>query len=189
MQDKFKQYDDDKLFYLLNKKNKESEYAFQELYERHSPRVYAYCRRFLGSEAEAQDVFQETFVRFYQSANKDRVMTNTPAFLLRIARNLCVNAVRKDKGHSTFEEYMVGEKDPHTSGDAELLDLIKDAISKLDEKYREMFILREYDGLSYADIADVTGEPVSTVKVRIHRAKQKVREILQPYIVELSKFS
>lgn len=116
-------------------------------------------------------------------------MTNTPAFLLRIARNLCVNAVRKDRGHASFEEYMVGEKDPHTSGDKELLDLIKDAISQLDDKYREMFILREYDGLSYLDIAEVTGEPVSTVKVRIHRAKQKIREILQPYIEELSKFS
>lgn len=188
MQDKYKEYSDENLYYLFYKKNKESEFAFQELYERHSGRVFAYCRRFLSNESEAQDVFQETFVRFYQSAKRKREMTNVPAFLLRIARNLCVNSVRKAKSHTSFEEYMVAQKDSFTNDNDELLELIRGAIDLLDDKYKDVFILREYEGLSYAEIAEVTDEQVTNVKVRIHRAKQKIREILQPYITDLQKY-
>ena len=187
MSKKFDSYSDEELFELIGKRNRYSDKAFAVLYERYSSRVYAYCRRFLSSPERAQDVFQETFIRFHKSATPDRVMTNVPAFLLRIARNLSVNELRKEKSHTMYEDYMVGTNDPHVSGNKELLELIHNAIDELPEKYREMFILREYDGLSYADIADVTDETVATVKVRIHRAKQKIREILMPYIKDLEK--
>ena len=121
---------------------------------------------------EAQDVFQETFTRFYQSAQKDRDMTNVPAFLLKIARNLCVNAKRREKPHVTFEEYMSSSTHPNNDKD-ELLNLIHIALDELSDEYKEMFILREYDGLSYQDISDLTGISLSNVKVRIYRSKQK----------------
>lgn len=179
---------DEQLYHLMVKRNKVAEEAFAILYERHSQRIYAYCRRFLDGSDEANDVFQETFVRFYKSASADREMTNLPAYLLRIARNLCVNAKRKHKDHSSFEEYMVQDFDDHQSGSIELLELIKKAMSTLDDKYREMFILREYEGMSYSEIAEATDESVSTVKVRIFRAKQKIREYLAPYIREIEKY-
>lgn len=179
---------DEQLYHLMVKKDGTGESAFAELYERHSQRIYAYCRRFLDGEETANDVFQETFVRFYKSASADREMTNLPAYLLRIARNLCVNAIRKQKDHSSFEEYMYEDFDQHHNGTEELMDLIKSALNQLEEKYREMFVLREYDGMSYAEIADATNESVSTVKVRIFRAKQKIRDILAPYIREIEKY-
>lgn len=70
----------------------------------------------------------------------------------------------------------------------ELLDLITRALDLLPPELREAFVLREYDGLSYAEIADVIGEPLSTVKIRIYRSKQKIREILAPYLADLSKY-
>ena len=76
----YEQLSDNELFYLLKEKKATSERAFAELYNRHSPRVFAYCRRFLGSLEEAQDTFQETFYRFFNSAKEDREMTNVPAF-------------------------------------------------------------------------------------------------------------
>ncbi len=69
-----------------------------------------------------------------------------------------------------------------------MLALIRAAIKTLPEDYAEVFILREYDGLSYAEIAEVTGESLANVKVRIYRAKQKIRETLAPYLADLSKF-
>lgn len=188
MSENLQNYTDEELYAILTKGGKKAEYAFGEVYKRHSPRVIAYCRRFLGDEQQAQDVFQETFIRFYKSINPKREMTNLPAFILRIARNLCVNAVRKEKPTTSFEDYMVGTNDNYVSGNNELLDLIHRALDELPEKYREMFILREYDGLAYSDIADVTKESVSTVKVRIYRAKQKIRETLMPYIKDLERF-
>ncbi len=181
------EYSDQELFDRIGEEGRTAELAFGELYGRYSPRVYAYCLRFLGNQAEAQDVFQETFIRFHQSASQDRKMTNVPAFLLKIARNLCVNSKRRERSTVTFEDYMMTNYD-EPSDKEELLKLIKTSLDLLPDNYKEMFILREYDGLSYADIADVTGVSLSTVKVRIFRSKQKIREILQPYLEELSKY-
>lgn len=188
MSNRLQDKSDEQLYHLMVKRNKVGEEAFAILYERHSQRIYAYCRRFLDGVEESNDVFQETFVRFYKSASADREMTNLPAYLLRIARNLCVNAKRKNKNHASFEEYMVEDFDDHHSGSEELLGLIKKALETLEDKYREMFILREYEGMSYAEIAEATDESISTVKVRIFRAKQKIRDFLSPYIREIEKY-
>jgi RNA polymerase sigma-70 factor (ECF subfamily) len=187
MKKNFDQLGDTELFYLLKSDKATSEKAFAELYARHSARLYAYCRRFLGDKDEAQDVFQETFVRFYQSGTQERLMTNVPAFLLKIARNLCVNSKRRDKNSIAFDDYMAVD-DSARSDKSELLDLIKMAIDLLHPEYREIFILREYQGLSYSEIADLTEVSLATVKIRIFRAKQKIREILAPYLSDLSKY-
>lgn len=187
MSKKFEQMEDDKLFNLLSEDKETAEKAFSELYARYSPRVFAYCRRFLGNKEEAQDVFQESFVRFFQSASEDRVMTNVPGFLLRITRNLCVNELRRNKNNVTFEEYMVSE-DNDISDKDELLNLIKRALDLLPPEYREAFVLREYEGMTYAEIAEMIDESLSNVKIRIYRAKQKIREILAPYLADISKF-
>jgi RNA polymerase sigma-70 factor (ECF subfamily) len=172
---------------MLKSDKKTAELAFAEIYHRHSPRIYAYCRRFLGNKEDAQDVFQESFVRFIESTKQERVMTNVPAFLLKIARNLCVNLKRKEKKPVTFEEYMV--TDYGRSDQNEMVKLVNMALDLLPEEYREMFVLREYDGLSYQEIGEVTNTALSTVKIRIFRAKQKIREILAPYLRDIEKYS
>lgn len=187
MGNNFEKYDDAELFEFIKKKHKLADKAFSELYDRHSQRVYAYCKRFLGNKEEAQDVFQETFVKFYQSAEGDREMTNVPAFILRIARNLCVNSKKRDKPLISFEEFMVVNSDDKQDK-KELINLIQMAMEILPNDYKEVFILREYEGLSYHEIAEITDLSLTNVKVRIHRAKQKVREILAPYFADLSKY-
>ena len=184
------EYSDDQLFEFVKSKKGLHEVAFSELYKRHSPRVFAYCKRYVGSREEAKDVFQETFISFYKSAEQDREMTNVPAFILRIARNLCINHLKDKKKvspHVSYEDFMAYNEEKRYEGEDELLDLINTALDTLPEKYKEMFILREYDGLSYTDIAQVTDENITNVKVRIHRARQKIREVLEPYIKELHK--
>ncbi len=184
------EYSDDELFQIMRSKKGLHDAAFGEIYKRHSPRVFAYCKRFLGGREEARDIFQETFISFFKSGEQDREMTNVPAFILRIARNLCVNALKNKNMkfvHVSYEDFMAFNEEKSYEGDEELLDLINNALDTLPDKYKEMFILREYDGLSYADIAAVTDETVANVKVRIHRAKQKIREILEPYIKEIDK--
>lgn len=185
MEKDFTQYGDAELFYLLNSDKSEAEKAFEELYDRLSARVYAYCRRFLGNKEEAEDVLQEAFVRFYQSADSNREMTNVPAYILRIARNLCVNCKRREKTTVSFEDYMAVHHENREEQD-ELLNLIKQALDILPDDYREMFILREYEGMSYADIAEITDTSLATVKIRIFRAKQKIREILAPYLEDIA---
>jgi RNA polymerase sigma-70 factor (ECF subfamily) len=184
----FDQYGDTELFFMLSEAKEVSEKAFAELFARHSPRVFAYCKRFLNTKEEAEDVFQETFIKFHQSASKDRVMTNVPAFILTIARNLCVNQRRREKQAVSYEDYMAQDGIDTSNDKNELLDLIKMAIELLPDEYKEAFILREYDGLTYQEIGNLTGTTLTTVKVRIHRAKVKIREVLSPYLAEMSKF-
>jgi RNA polymerase sigma-70 factor (ECF subfamily) len=184
----YDEYSDTELFYMLCDDRQTAERAFSVIFSRHSPRIYAYCRRFIGNKEEAQDIFQETFLRFHQSASKDREMTNLPAFLLRIARNLCVNFKKREKLAISFEDFMVADSASEIESEkTEMMDLIKDALDTLPDDYKEPLILREYNGLSYNEIADVTGQSLANVKIRIHRAKQRIKEILSPYLLELNE--
>lgn len=177
---------DDELFYRLTGEKEVAEAAFSELYARYGGRVYAYCLRFLGNRDEAQDVYQETFIRFYECAKQEREMTNVPGFLLKIARNLCLNTRRNKKRTVEYEDYLTSVQ-PSSQEKTELLNLITTALDMIPSEYREVFVLREYQGLSYAEIAEVVDSSLSNVKVRIFRAKQKIRSILAPYIQEISE--
>lgn len=178
---------DIELYAALKLEKPSSEKAFAELYARYSPRIFAYCRRILGDYDRAQDAFQETFVKFFNSAQQEREMTNVPAYLLRIARNLCLNMQRSNKGQISLEEYHLPLSYDISHDKMELLSLITQAMEMLPLDYKEAFILREYEGLSYQEIADMTESSLSTVKIRIYRAKQKIRDILAPYIADISK--
>ncbi len=179
-------YGDVELYNLLKKDKETASLAFAELYARYSSRIYAYCKRFLGNTDEAKDAFQEVFVRFFQSTEQEREMTNIPAFLLTIARNYCFNSLRLQRDNVKFEDYMSSSVE--LNDNEELLKLVKMAIDLLPDEYREMIILREYDGLTYLQIADVTQNNIATVKIKLHRARQKIRDILQPYLSEMSKY-
>lgn len=175
----------------LNGEKSEAEAAFAILYQRYASRVFAYCRRILGDYERAQDAFQETFIKFYHSSHNERLMTNVGAFILRIARNTCLNYQRLKSGLSQppiqyLDEYHSSSA-PHSYENQELLKLVAMALELVPELYREVFVLREYDGLSYEEIAEITNSSRANVKVRIFRAKQQIRERLAPYLEDLSK--
>lgn len=158
--------------------------AFAELYARHSSRVWLYCLKIMGDQESANDMFQGTFLRFLQASEVDREMTNVPGFLLRIARNLCLNAKQKMRPISVpFDELEVASEDQSLES-KELTRLVSTALDLLPEEYREAFVLQVYNGLSYKEIGDVIDQPVSTVRNRVVRAKKKIREILAPYLVD-----
>ena len=179
------QIPDAELFALLREEKHKAEVAFAELYARYSGRVYAYCLRFLGSRDEAQDAFQDTFVRFYECAKGEREMTNVPGFLLKIARNLCLNR-RRDRKPTTDIEHVESYIQTKQNENTELLQLVTMAMDMLPDDYREAFLLREYQGFSYEEISTLLDVPLSTVKIRIFRAKQKIRSLLAPYIADVS---
>lgn len=186
MSDNFAEYSDIELYYMLGKDKETSEKAFAQLYARHSPRIYAYLRRFLGNREDIQDIFQETFVRFYSASLEQKKMTNVAAFILKIARNLCLNIKKRKHEIISYEDYMsLSSINPNDdSSKDELLELIKIALELIPSELKEAFILREYDGLTYLQIADVTDVPISTVKIRLYRAKKMIRKILIPYLTE-----
>ena len=180
----FSRHRDAHLFGLLSEDQSTKDQAFTELYARHSSRVWLYCLKIMGDREAAEDMFQETFLRFLQSAEVEREMTNVPAFLLRIARNLCLNAKGKKRPVATPLEEPEFPVEEHPVEARELERLISTALDLLSDEHREAFVLQAYNGMSYEEIADIIDRPVSTVRNRVVRAKKKMREILAPYLVD-----
>lgn len=130
-------------------------------------------------------MFQETFVRFFNTVRKEREMTNVPGFMLRTARNLCLNRKRDRAPITSIEGLDLPYQSNPLFENEELLRLIGGAVELLDEEYREAFILREYEDLSYEYIAELTGTTLANAKSRVFRARQKIKKMLEPNIKEL----
>lgn len=175
---------DQQLYMMLFGSHKEKEAGFTELYMRHSQRIYQYCRRICGSDELASDVLQETFLRFLTAAEQKNEMTNIPAFLLRIARNLSIDARKKHQHTISPDEIEIPAYDMSFES-KELRNLLIVALDALPEDHKEAIVLQAYNGMSYQEISEVTNVPVTTIRNWIVRGKKKLREILSPYIKEM----
>lgn len=183
----FENISDSELYKLLNDKSKDvAEKSFAELYKRYSRRLYLYCKKIVGDIDLARDAFQDTFVTFYNESKVNRNIPNVSAFLYRVAHNFCLNSLKKEKAHKTVDDFLVqtSEFSPENN---ELMGLISSALELLPLEFKDVFVLKEYQGMSYVEIADILGIPESTVKIRSHRARLKIRKILAPYLEDLSK--
>jgi RNA polymerase sigma-70 factor (ECF subfamily) len=125
-------------------------------------------------------------VKLFDAGRQGRSIDNFPAYLMTIARNLCLShRARSKRQYVQVEDFHLTVRDvPYEQ--KELLQLIQMALELLPEDYREAFVLREYNGLAYNEISEVIGQSLDVVKVRIFRAKKKLREILAPYLEDLN---
>ena len=163
------------------------DFAFVSLYNRYKGPIYAYCVKMLLDQDLAQDVMQETFLRIYE--NRDRLL-NTRSFKAwasTIARNQCLNHFRRSHRQVQLDD--VGplpdtEGGPPTSLAAleksEQIALVNAFLGRLKPDYREVLILREYQNLSYEEIAAVTRSTISAVKSRLFKARRKLASFLGP---------
>jgi RNA polymerase sigma-70 factor, ECF subfamily len=185
MNNKISKYDDTQLYSMMVGNDTEAEAAFAELYARYSQRIYAYCLRVTGNSEDAEDIFQETFIKFFDSADSNLEIENVPGYILTIARNICINFKRNKRPNLVLEDFHTWTNDTDYER-KELLQLLAMALELLDTEYREAFVLRLYQGLSYNEIAKITGDSMSAVKNRVWRAKEKIKEILIPYLEDMS---
>lgn len=173
---------DEELFALLQSDKAIARKAFDEFYHRYADKLFTYCKKILSEDEIAEDIFQETFLKFFESSKTNKAMSNVPAFLFRIARNKCLNEKQR-KSHTfiPFDEYIY-PFDDNTLESNEKTKLLEIALDALMPKYKEVLILKEIVGLSYIEIADIMEVTLPAVRIKIYRAKQKIREQLAPYI-------
>jgi len=185
MKKALKAYSDSELLEMFGKGKEEADQAFRFIYDRYAPRLHAYCLRILNNREQAEDIFQETFVRFYQNAGTNKNKGTISGFLITIARNLCLNYKRDRKSSVPFNEFHSIISDAQSDNKEEKFKLITMALELLSFEYKEPFVLRLYDGLSYEDIGDICGISPENARKRVFRAKMKIKDILQPYIKEM----
>lgn len=153
--------------------------AFAELYAGHKQGVYYYCTRFLGDQPAAEDIFQEVFLNLLERVRGGSEIENVQGYLLRSARNRCLNVIRDRKYPKDVDEL----QDFLPGGDRIMVgefDDLDDALQELPAANREALLLREYEGYSYDEISQMTEVPVTTVRKRIFRARQRLRQLLSP---------
>jgi len=164
--------------------------AFRVLVERYRDRVFRLALRVLRDEEQARDATQEAFLKAYQALRRFEGRSSFYTWLYRLVLNLCLDLRRKDRSgrHVEWEEersLAVSElAGPPTGFQAgperelqrgELRAQLTLAIESLPDEARDTLLLREVDGLSYAEIAEVMGIPKGTVMSRLHHARRKVR--------------
>jgi RNA polymerase sigma-70 factor (ECF subfamily) len=181
----FKQLEDNKLLELMSAEENLAKQAFTEIYQRYSKKIYIYCKKVISDQNFADDIFQECFVKFYNSARTNNQISSLQSYLFRIARNLCLNFKRDNNQiYVAIEEFHVDYNLANPLNQIqnnELAELINQAMDLLIEEHREVFIMQAYQGLSYNEIAELLDVPITTVRNRIVRAKRKLKEVLAPY--------
>jgi RNA polymerase sigma-70 factor (ECF subfamily) len=161
--------------------------AFKELVKLHEPVVARTVIGMLGNSPEAEDVGQETFIRFYKSLSAFRGESSVATYLTRIAINLSLNELKRRKRMAwrlsprPVEEHGdIADERQDMSGAAER-DRVQRAIGQLDEKSRSVVVLRLMDGYSTEETAQMLKIPVGTVLSRLSRAQMKLRDLLTPH--------
>lgn len=171
---------------LMGRFQEEDESAFVELYDRYNRRIYAYCVKMLKDRVLAEDLFQEVFIRVSRK-RKHFQGGNFSGWLFAIARNLCLNAIRDNVRHTSLDDIESMMAAPEQELYNETGEILRSAIEQLPADMKEALVLRVYSGFSYKEIADITEAKLATVKVRIHRAKLRLYDLLEPYFADRVK--
>ncbi len=143
--------------------------AFEELVRLHQADVYRFARHLTHDPPTAEDVTQETFLRAFRSLPSYRGEARFGSWLLRIARNCAMDALRTRRA---LLARTTGPPAPAPPADAVARTELAAALMSLDDDHRELFLLVEVLGLSYREAADVLGLRLGTVKSRMHRARK-----------------
>lgn len=173
--------------------------AFEALVEAHRDKVFGLALRMTRSDADAAEITQDTFLSAYQHLNEFRGDAAFGSWVHRIAANHALMRLRHRRVVQAAEEEIKGpeftergslaeypqqdwSRDAEEKAlDAELGQAIQQATDRLPEGYREVFLLKDVEGLSYEQIAELTGDSVPAIKSRLHRARLALREEIDAF--------
>lgn len=176
---------------LLRRAERGEESACHVLINRHADSLYRLALRLVGNAADAEDVLQKTFLGAFRKpggfAGRSSVRTWLSGILVNQAAKHHRSAYRRREREVTNlpEVHQAAEADDGAAPRAEDLDIRMDveaALEGLSEEHREVIVLREFQGLSYEEIAEVLDVPRGTVESRLHRARRKLQEKLSDYM-------
>jgi len=165
--------------------------SFNQLIVRWERPIYALAYRVLGREEDARDVCQDTFLRAYRALPGFKGQAKFSSWLYRIALNLCRDWIRRQQRAPVSQmpedidpAELLAETQPTESiedlvGRRQLSEIVEEAMALLPEEQRTAIILKEYHGMTFQEIADMQGCPLSTVKTRLYQGLTVLRRHLE----------
>ncbi|HJQ19740.1 MAG TPA: sigma-70 family RNA polymerase sigma factor [Gemmatimonadaceae bacterium] len=175
------------------------ERAFTELTERYQTRLLNFIYRTIGDRDRAEDLVQEVFIRVYRHLHRFDRSKKFSTWVYTIASNLAKNELRNRsrsplvlfqtmRGSQTDEEERPLQFEDTTSRPDDmyrkrhLRELVEQTVAQLPEHHRQVFVLRELEGKSYEEIAEITACNLGTVKSRLNRARTAFAAIIEPFV-------
>ena len=165
--------------------------AFETLYQLHSRRVYSLCLRMIGDPVEAEDLTQEAFMQLFRKIHTFRGESAFSSWLHRLTANIVLMRFRKktppiasldellrDDDESNRPKFEIGVRDLRLAGVLDRLNL-EGVLEQLPEGYKLMFILHDVHGYEHNEIAAILGCSVGNSKSQLHKARKRLRELLQ----------
>lgn len=188
----------DKDYELIRAINSGQTERFRELVERYAAKLYNFNLRMCRDPADAEDLVQETFLTVFRYLKDFRHETKFKNWLYRVAASTCIKKLRKSKfapeRELSLEEFALAEEAETLARvpewaqlpleqllNEELLGTLNEAILSLPDKYRIVVVLRDVEGFSTDEAAQILGLSAANVKVRLHRARLFLREKLKGY--------
>jgi RNA polymerase sigma-70 factor, ECF subfamily len=184
---------------LILRLQRGDEWAFQLLVRRFRKKIYSVAYGITLDREESQDIVQEVFLQAYRNIVGFRGDASLSTWLHRITVNRCLNWKRRWARRFKWMHVSTDSNDDDAPAaeiesplpnpeervaDAQTRQQIDNALKMLPEQIRTVFVLRELEGLSYEEIADVTGIKLGTVRSRLFHARKRLKEILQPRVKE-----
>ena len=172
---------DDALVSLIAQRDKQ---ALQALYSRHQVRVYRFALRFLNDEAAAEDIVSEVFIDVWRQADRFEGRSQVSTWLLAIARNKALSALRRRSAEELDEEIAEFIEDPSDSPEAAMqkkqrASVLQDCLTQLSPAHREIVDLVYYHEKSVEEAGEIIGIPQSTVKTRMFYARKQLADLLK----------
>ncbi|MCX7833121.1 MAG: sigma-70 family RNA polymerase sigma factor [Ignavibacteria bacterium] len=165
--------------------------AFNEIVIRYKDKLVNFLYRYTGNRDDAEDFAQDTFLKLYKSKHLYREIAKFSTWFYTIALNTVKTEIKKK---SKYQSISISDYDPENDKDFDLpdesynpddiansnieMEIIQEAINSLNEIFKEVIILRDIEDLEYDEIAKITGLPLGTVKSRINRGREKLKNIL-----------
>jgi RNA polymerase sigma-70 factor, ECF subfamily len=180
------QLDDD--FALIQRFIEGDESTFKTLVQRHKEKIRNIIYLVLNSGDAVDDIAQDVLITTYKNLKNFRFESQFSTWLYRITVNKCKDHLRKVKIRSIFAPIKDDEEDPvytPSSENNDISEIVHKAISKLPEKLRVPLLLKDIEGFSYQEIAESMDCEIGTVKSRIFRAREGLRDLLKPFEQEL----
>lgn len=150
--------------------------AFEELFARYRKPLYAFFGRRLNNPERAEDLAQETFLAVIRATSRYEPRALVRTYLYGIALKLLAAERRKFATNNAFGQ---SAPEPKTNGTPECVLWVRQAMEKLDASDREILMLREYEQLSYSDIAELLRIPINTVRSRLFRSRLALKSYLE----------
>ncbi len=173
---------------LIDKAGRGDSWAFEQLMQAQEGRMYAVAFRMCGNREDAQDCMQEAMIRIYRAMNTFKGQSSFSTWVYRITMNSCLDELRRRKSRQAtsldamlevgFAPSDEDDTPERYSLQTEQKRALEQAIASLPEDMRAAVVLRDLQGLSYEEIADALSTNVGTIKSRISRGREKLRQIL-----------